>query len=432
MPTGSTIRSARTNEVMSASTETVATSGSSYARGVELSTRQRRTIVRRSLLTLLGILIGFLLGAWAVSWWNTEPLNRNQLQFSKNRKGTGRSSFPMGNPANSDSESRASLATGTVLSGGGSTFIRPAIEHWASVYEAQTGIKIKYSAVGSSKGVEALFSNFVDFGCTDAFLSDQSLAKAGTAVVHIPLVLGAVVPAYNLTFESGEPIPLRFTGAVLAGIYLGKIKKWNDPGIAVSNLGVELPDHDITVIYRGDGSGTTAIWTDFLSKSNSTWKTQVGAGNEVQWPVGIAVDKSDGVANAVSRMSGAIGYVELNYALANGLPIGLVKNQSGAFVEPSVDTITAAAQASVRTIPDDLRFSLTDSAGPNSYPITGACWAVFRTDQLGNHGRELIRFLRWVTTEGQVHVTNLQYGRLPEELIGKIAAILDQISPENQ
>ena len=239
--------------------------------------------------------------------------------------------------------------------------------------------------------------------------------------------MGAVVPTYNVPGESNGPHSLRFTGAMLANIYLGKIVKWNDPAIVVSNPGRDLPNIEITVVYRKDGSGTTAIWTDYLSQTSSTWKSQVGAGNKVNWPIGVAAEKNDGIADTVSRTVGAIGYVELSYALGNGLPAGHVKNQSGAFVEPSVAGITAAA-ASVRAIPADLRFSLTDAPGTGSYPIVGTCWAILHIDQHSKRGNTLIEFLRWATSDGQSQLASLQYGRLPAEFADRIDAMLNGVA----
>jgi phosphate transport system substrate-binding protein len=192
-----------------------------------------------------------------------------------------------------------------------------------------------------------------------------------------------------------------------------------------------LPDLKIEVVYRKGGSGTTAIWTDYLSKSSARWKSQVGSGSKVEWPVGTAADKNDGVADAVSRTEGAIGYVELSFALANNLPVGKVKNKAGVFVEPSIESIVAAA-ASLQTIPDDLRYSLTDAPGEASYPIVGTAWAMTFVDQPPEKGRELARFLHWATTEGQAEAADLRYGRLPQALVGKAGAVIDRLTGAGQ
>ena len=295
------------------------------------------------------------------------------------------------------------------------------------MYEQQTGVRIEYTAVGSTKGVEGVTSKFLDFACSDAFLSDKQLAEAGGAIAHVPLVMGAVVPTYNVPGESGENVPLRFTGPLLANIYLGQINTWNDPAIAVNNPGQTLPALEIVVVYRKEGSGTTSIWTDYLSKASSAWSRRVGAGTTVAWPVGVAAEKNDGVADKVSRTPGAIGYVELSFALANGLPVGAVKNQAGVFVTPSVEGITAAAAASLKSIPDDLRCSLTDAPGQASYPVVGTAWALVYLDQPAGKGPELVKFLRWASGEGQQHVGQLKYGRLPAELAPRISSVLDAI-----
>jgi len=426
--TNSSVRSAKTNEVLSASAETDCTSGSSYVRSVKEITEVTGQFTRRHVVTLIGMVIAFGLGGLTTQWF----ANGHSRTSSKGHNGNVASSNHLlaikPNAATTLEQTSSPMPSqGIVLRGGGSTFIRPVLEQWASIYEKQTGVKIEYSAVGSTKGVDGLVSNFLDFGCTDAFLSDEQLAEAGSEILHIPLAIGAVVPVSNVTNDAGEPLPLRFTGAMLASIYLGKVKKWNDPAIAVSNPGRTLPDVEITVVHRRDGSGTTAIWTDYLSQTSSVWQTQVGHGNKVQWPVGIAAEKNDGVADTVSRTAGAIGYVELTYALANGLSVGQVKNQSGAFVEPSVDGISAAA-ASLRVIPADLRYGLVDAAGTGSYPIVGTCWVVLRADQTGERGTALVQFLRWATTEGQMHLASLHYGRLPTEFSERITTLLGKVT----
>ncbi len=318
-------------------------------------------------------------------------------------------------------------ASGVVLRGGGSTFVKPIMEHWAGIYQKQTGVTIEYTAVGSSKGIDGVTAKFLDFGCTDAFMSDKQLAETSGSVLHIPLVMGAVVPTYNVPDESGKQVQLRFTGALLANIYLGKVTKWNDATIAVNNPGQHLPELDIVAIHRKEGSGTTSIWTDYLSKASADWKVRVGSGTKVEWPVGIAAEKSDGVADAVSRTPGAIGYVELSFALGNGLPAGEVKNETGVFMSASIDSITSAAAGSLHDIPDDLRYSLTDAPGQGSYPIVGTAWAVIYLEQPRGKKDDLVKFLRWATSDGQQFVGNLKYGRLPPELVAKIQDALERV-----
>jgi phosphate ABC transporter phosphate-binding protein len=426
--TGAAIPSTKTHEVMSAATGTDATSASAFGRQQAESERPTNRSWVRNVIAVLGMLVVLGLGGWGFRHWSM--LSR---PVASNHQPETTVVAPAGDDARSISPAAATPSapvvhsTGMVLRGGGSTFIRPLLERWSTLYEKRTGVKIEYSAVGSSKGVDGLLANFLDFGCTDACLSDEQLSGAGSTIVHIPLVVGAIAATYNLGEVLAESSPLRFTGPTLANIYLGKIRKWNHPSIAVSNPGRDLPDLEITVVYRKDGSGTTAIWTDYLSKTSSAWRTQIGTGNKVVWPVGIGVEKNDGMADAVSRTVGAIGYVELGYALANGLAIGQVKNQSGAFVEPCVDGITAAMEAFAATVPADLRYSLTDATGVNSYPIVGTCWAVLHGNQTSERGIALVQFLRWATTEGQSHVGGFPYGRLPIEFADRIDAMLDGI-----
>jgi eukaryotic-like serine/threonine-protein kinase len=314
-----------------------------------------------------------------------------------------------------------------VLRGGGSTFVKPILEHWSELYLAKTGKKVEYTAAGSSKGIEGVLSGFLDFACSDAPLSDNQLKISTQPILHIPLVMGAVVPTYNVVNESAEPINLRFTGPVLAQIYLGKITSWNDPAITANNPGLELPDLNITVVTRSDGSGTTNIFTEYLSKASSAWKLQVGQGNLVKWPVGIQAEKNNGVADMVSRTPGSIGYVEYSYALSNNLPIGSVKNRQGSYVMASSETITQSAAGMLQEIPEDLRFSLTDSAGTHAYPIVGTSWAVLHEDQKDDKVQELVDFLTWVTHDGQDHVSALHYGKLPASLVEKIQDSIQKI-----
>jgi phosphate transport system substrate-binding protein len=304
------------------------------------------------------------------------------------------------------------------------------METWSANYAKQTGVKIEYSAVGSPRGVDGLISNFLDFSCTEAALTDEQMAEAGSEIIHIPLAMGAVAVAYNVSDANGQPLSLRFTSAILSNIYLGKIKNWNDPAIALSNPGRELPDLPITVIFRKDGSGTTAIWTEYLSKTNSTWKNQIGSGTRISWPVGVGTERNHGIADAVNRTTGSIGYVELSYATANGLSVSPVMNQSGNYVAPSVDGIMAAA-ASLKSIPADLRFSLVDTSGANVYPIVGTSWVILRKDQPNQRGTALVQFLKWIVTEGQSQLASQQYGRLPSDLADRASQSLNKIVVAN-
>jgi phosphate ABC transporter phosphate-binding protein len=307
--------------------------------------------------------------------------------------------------------------TGVVVTGSGSTFIKPAMDHWAEAYERQTGVTIKYDGIGSGRGVENMIDRVLLFGCTDAPMTDAQLAKAraiGGEVIHIPLAMGAVVATYNLP---DLPVTVKLTGPVLADIFLGKIRTWNHPAITESNPGVALPPLPITVVHRVDDSATTFIWTDFLSQESAEWESKVGVGNLVKWPTGEEADRNDGVARAVSRRVGAIGYVELSFALERNLNVARVKNQAGRYVEPTLESVTAAAEAGLRTIPADLRFRLTDAEGEGSYPIAGSTWAVLYANQPGRHGAELVRFLWWAIHDGQSLLKQLRFAPLPPALV---------------
>lgn len=306
------------------------------------------------------------------------------------------------------------------LTGGGSTFVNPIMTKWAGVYTKDRGVRIDYTASGSGNGIQQMIDKKNDLGCTDAPMTDAQLEKAqkaGGEVLHIPLVMGGVVPAYNLA-DIKEP--LRFNGPVLADIFLGKIKKWNDEALKKLNPGVTLPDKDIAVVHRSDGSGTTYIWSDYLSKVSATWKDQVGKGTDLKWPTGEGFPKNDGVAGHVTRTPGAIGYVELIYALRNNIQYGAVQNGAGNFVRASLASVTAAGEGALTKIPDDLRYSLTNAPGKDAYPICGTTWAVLYVKQPPGKGQGLAAFLRWATHEGQEYTAELQYASLPQGLVERI------------
>jgi phosphate ABC transporter phosphate-binding protein len=317
---------------------------------------------------------------------------------------------------------------GAILNGGGSTFVDPLMRHWAGVYEQGHGVRVDYQGVGSGRGIEGVLNRVYLFGCSDTPLTDQQLAKVradGGEVIHVPLVLGAVVPAYNL--PSIGTTQLRFTGPILAGIFLGKITKWNDPALKIANPGVALPDMAITPVHRADKSGTTHIWTNYLSSVSGEWKSRFGAAMLLDWPAGLEGKFNNGVANQVSRTVGSLGYLELSYALENSLSFGQVKNREGKFIPPTLESVTAAAGALVE-VPADLRLPLIDAPGDDAYPIVGMAYAIVHTDQRGNPaGRELVGFLRWATHEGQAYVKELRYAPLPPELVQRIDAALATI-----
>ncbi|HEV3237871.1 MAG TPA: phosphate ABC transporter substrate-binding protein PstS [Gemmataceae bacterium] len=325
----------------------------------------------------------------------------------------------------------AVLAVGIVLTGGsqlcqaqslngsGSTFVGPIMSKWAKDYKKAKDIDINYATIGSGSGIRQVVAKETDFGCTDSPLTDDEINKAkeaGGEVIHIPVVLGGVVPAYNL--ETVKE-PLRFTGPVLADIFLGNIKKWNDPALKEINAGADLPDKDIIVLHRSDRSGSSAIFTDYLAKVSKDWKDKVGSGLEVKWPVGEGHKGTDDLAAAISKTPGAIGYVEILHALKKKIQHAKIKNQEGNFVQGSLEGVTAAAEGALTNIPDDLRFTLTNAPGKDAYPISGATWAVVFVKQTGDRGQRLADFLTWVTHDGQESVTDLYYARLPKGLVQK-------------
>ncbi len=307
------------------------------------------------------------------------------------------------------------------LSGSGSTFVKPAMDKWIDVYSKDKGgVEINYQGQGSTAGIKQMTERAVNFGCTDAFLTDEQLAAArqeGGEVVHVPLVMGGVVPAYNLP---GIDRPLNFTGEVLAAIFLGDITNWNDQKIQALNEGVKLPDLKISTVHRAEGSGTTAIFTEFLSKSSPKWKEKVGTSTAVTWPVGSGEKGNPAVADNIGRSPGSIGYVELLYALQKkDIKYGAVKNRAGQFVLADLQSVSAAA-ASLTDVPADLRFSIVDAPGEGSYPISGTTWAVLYRKQSGDAGRELVKFFQWVVHDGQRYSEKMHYAPLPQALVRRI------------
>jgi phosphate transport system substrate-binding protein len=316
------------------------------------------------------------------------------------------------------------------LNGGGSTFVYPMMEKWSAVYHKAKGIEVNYLSIGSGGGIQQMTAKTCDFGCTDAPLNEEQLKAArdaGGEVVHVPVVLGAVVPAYNLPDVKG---PVNFSGPVLADIYLGKITKWNDPALAKINGGVKLPDLEIAVTHRADGSGTSFVFTDYLSKVSPDWKKQVGAGTRVDWPTGTGAKGSTSVAGLVAKTKGGIGYVELTYALSQkDLQFGGVQNQDGKVVRATPASVTAAA-ASLKDVPDDLRFSLTNAPGKDSYPICGATWVVCYVKQPKDKAKALKDFLTWATHDGQDEAKGLNYARLPKAVVEQCEKKIDLIKGE--
>ena len=316
-----------------------------------------------------------------------------------------------------DDGSAPSAGGGTIaLNGAGSTFIYPLMSRWSSEYQkiAPT-IQVNYQSIGSGGGIRQLIAHTVQFGATDGPMTDDQLKEAKSPVLHIPLTMGAVVPTYNLP---ELPHPIRFTPEVLAGIFLGDIKVWNDSKIAAANSDLKLPATPIVVVHRSDGSGTTYVWVDYLSKVSPEWKSKVGAATSVNWPVGLGGRGNEGVAGTVRQTPGAMGYVELTYAVQNKMPVGLVKNLAGNFVEPTIESVTAAAAGALATLPDDLRYSITNAPGEKAYPISGTTWAVIYQDMpAGPERKAIVSFVNWALHDGQKFCAPLDYAPLPQELI---------------
>jgi phosphate transport system substrate-binding protein len=307
------------------------------------------------------------------------------------------------------------------LQGSGSTFVKPIMDKWTSEYgKANPNIKADYQGVGSGAGIKAIQGQTVDFGATDAAMTDDEIKQSPSEIIHVPLVLGAVVLTYNV---AGIEEPLKLAPDVIADIFLGKIKKWDDPRIKADNPNAALPSNDITPVYRSDGSGTSDVFTDFLSKTSQDWKEKVGRTKNPQLPqgVGIGAKGNDGVMGQVKQTPNTIGYVELTFALANKLPAALVKNSSGTFVEPSPDTVSNAAAVVLSNAPDDLRMELTNASGANAYPIAGVTYALIYKDQKdAAKGKALVDFLWWATHDGQNFTKDLHYSALPADLVKRV------------
>ena len=334
-----------------------------------------------------------------------------------------------GGNATSDSGNASGAASSNVaLTGAGATFPYPIYSKWFSEYATATGATINYQSIGSGGGIRQLSEQTVDFGASDAPMSNEEMAKAkGGPVLHFPTVLGADVVTYNLPALTA---PLRLTGQVLAEIFLGRVKKWNAPAIAALNPGVKLPDIDILVVHRSDGSGTTYIFTSYLSAVSAAWKAGPGAGKEVPWPVGLGAKGNEAVAGQVKQTPGAIGYVELAYATQNKMAFASMQNASGQFVAPSIASITAAAAAVADTISDtsDYRVSIINTSGPTVYPISSMTWILLYQNQTdGVKGRALVDFMKWAYETGQKEAPSLDYAPLPEKMRAKLVTRLSSI-----
>jgi phosphate transport system substrate-binding protein len=317
----------------------------------------------------------------------------------------------------------------TTLNGAGATFPYPMYSKWFSEYhKVHSDVQINYQSIGSGGGIRQVTEGTVDFGASDMPMTDDQLkeaeAKLKTKVLNIPTVLGADVPAYNVPGVTGE---VKFTPDVLAGIFLGKISNWSDPAIAKANPGVTFPNQEIVVVHRSDGSGTTFIWTDYLSKVSPEWKSQVGSGTSVKWPKGLGGKGNEGVAGSIRQLQGSIGYVELIYAVQNKIPYGSVRNSAGNFVKASLEGVTAAA-ASAPKMPADFRVSITNAPGKDAYPISSFTWLLIPTQAKdASRGKMLADFLNWMASDGQSLTNALSYAPLPENVAAKVKETIKQV-----
>ena len=316
-----------------------------------------------------------------------------------------------------------------LINGAGATFPYPIYSKWFDEFHKTNSAQINYQSVGSGAGIKQVTEGTVDFGATDGPMNDDQIkayrAKNGTGILHFPTVLGAVVPTYNVP---GVNTPLNFTPEALAGIFLGRISKWNDPAIANANKGVSLPGNDIVVIHRSDGSGTTYIWTDYLSKVSGDWKDKVSKGTSVNWPKGLGGKGNEGVTGLIKQTPSSIGYVELIYAAQNKVPYGAVKNSSGTFVKADLASVTEAASGAVKMMPEDFRVSITNAPGKNAYPISSFTWLLIPEKFKDGGKRDALKgFVKWAITDGQGFAENLSYAKLPKEVVDRELKAIDKV-----
>jgi phosphate transport system substrate-binding protein len=324
-----------------------------------------------------------------------------------------------------------SLAHAAILiNGAGATFPYPIYSKWFDEYHKSHGdLQINYQSVGSGAGIKQVTEGTVDFGASDGPMNDDQMKafqdKHGFGILHFPTVLGAAVPTYNVPNVSAT---INFTPEALAGIFLGKVTKWNDPVIASANKGVNLPGNDIVVVHRSDGSGTTYIWTDYLSKISDDWKNKVGKGTSINWPVGLGGKGNEGVTGLIKQTPNSMGYVELIYAAQNNIPFGAVKNSSGSFIKADLASVSAAAAGAAKTMPDDFRVSITNAPGKTAYPISSFTWLLIPAKFSDASKRDAIKgFLQWSLGDGQNYAEALSYAKLPKEVVAKETKALGSI-----
>jgi phosphate transport system substrate-binding protein len=318
------------------------------------------------------------------------------------------------------------IAQGQQINGAGATFPFPIYSKWFSEYnKLHPNVQINYQSIGSGGGIKQLTSQTVFFGATDGPMTKDQLLAASGSILHLPTVLGAVVPVYHIEGVTAE---LKFTGPVLADIFLGKITRWNDPAIAKLNAGVRLPGDDIVVVHRSDGSGTTYIFADYLGKVSPEWKKRVGVSTALNWPVGLGGKGNEGVSGLVKQTPGSVGYVELIYALQNQIDYGSVQNASGKFLRGTIDGVTAAAAAAANAMPADFRVSITNAPGEAAYPISSFTWMIFYENPKDKaSARTMVEFMKWALTDGQRFTKNLGYAPLPDSVVELEMAALSKI-----
>jgi len=312
------------------------------------------------------------------------------------------------------------------LTGAGGTFPNPIYQRWFTEYSHEhPGVQINYQSVGSGAGIRQISQMIVDFGATDGPMNDKQLSESKQKLIHIPTVLGAVVPAYNLPGVNTE---LKFSGDVIADIYLGKITKWNDPRISRDNPGVNLPDHTILPVYRSDGSGTNYIFTDYLSKVSPFFKQKIGSATSVEWPLGVGQKGNEGVAGMIRNSPFSFGYVELIYAVQNHMLFGLVKNAEGHWVKASTDSVSAAAAGAAKNMPADYRVSITNAPGANSYPISSFTWLLIPNPSKDSaKGKVLHDFLEWMLDHGEAEAASMTYAPLPQAIAARVRKTVDMV-----
>jgi phosphate transport system substrate-binding protein len=316
------------------------------------------------------------------------------------------------------------------INGAGATFPYPMYSKWFDEYHKKNpNLQINYQSIGSGGGIKQVTEGTVDFGATDGPMNDEQLKayqdKHGSGILHFPTVMGAVVPTYNIP---GVETALNFTPDALAGIFLGKVTKWNDPVIASANKGVKLPADDIVVVHRAESSGTSYVWTDYLSKVSDEWKTKVGKGAAVNWPVGLGGKGNEGVTGTIKNTPNSIGYVELIYAESNKIPYGNVKNSAGVFVKASLAAVSAAAAATAKDMPEDFRVSITNAPGKTAYPISSFTWLLIPEKFSDASKRDALKgFLKWALADGQNYAESLSYAKLPKEVVTKELKAINKV-----